>query len=86
MSFKNNLEIQRTHWLFENTNKQIPSELKTVLISVASSVISVILIWYVLQLKPPWVASPRLTRRLQGQQNKCVPCEYWTRVLRYKKY
>jgi len=56
------------HWLFRDTPEptvKLPSELKTILISVVASVTSAVVLWYVLQLKPPWV-SARLARKRYG--------------------
>jgi len=53
------------HWLFSEAPEvppKIPPEVKTVLISVVASVASAIVLWYVLQLRPPWV-SARLARK-----------------------
>jgi len=56
------------HWLFVDVPEataKLPSEVKTILISVIASVTSAIVLWYVLQLKPPWV-SARLARKGYG--------------------
>jgi len=55
----------RMHWLFADapdTSTKLPPEVKTILVSVVASVTSAIVLWYVLQLKPPWV-SARLARK-----------------------
>jgi len=56
------------HWLFGEAPEippKIPSEVKTILISVVASITSAIVLWYILQLKPPWV-SARLARKGYG--------------------
>ena len=57
--------VRNLHWLFKDVPEitiKVPQEAKTILISVISSVTSAVVLWYILQLKPPWV-SARLARK-----------------------